>query len=352
MVGLGTFFAIIACLGAWADRQLLDTGNWVHTSDQLIADPAIQTALASYVSTQLISSPQTVQKIRSALPAKAGPLAGPLAGALGDVANRVTLRLLETKQFQKLWETTNRLTHQQLVKVVNGQGRFKNGAVVLDLRPFNGAVAKRLGVNANLTGSPDGRIVIVKPKQLSAVQNGVKLLRTVRWVSLALTVLLFAGAIALAEDRRRAVLSAGAGLVVAALIVLVVRRVLGHVAVHSITNDGPTKPAADSVWQIATSLLRTIAISGLILGLIAMAGAWFAGPARWAVSARRWTAPVLRDSPAIVFGAVGIVLLVLLLTGLLPTSGTAIGALAYIVVIAAGVFLLRRQIAREFPAGQ
>ena len=52
MVGLGTFFAIIACLGAWADRQLLDTGNWVHTSDQLIADPATEPMMSELAARQ------------------------------------------------------------------------------------------------------------------------------------------------------------------------------------------------------------------------------------------------------------------------------------------------------------
>jgi hypothetical protein len=104
------------------------------------------------------------------------------------------------------------------------------------------------------------------------------------------------------------------------------------------------------VWAIATSLLRTIAISAFVLGVLAFVGAWVAGPARWATAVRRWSAPVMRDAPEFVFGGVAAVLLILLLTGLLPTSGTAIGAILYIVVIAAGVFFLRRQIVREFPA--
>jgi hypothetical protein len=145
-------------------------------------------------------------------------------------------------------------------------------------------------------------------------------------------------------------LNCGLALIVAGLFVLVLRRVFGNVIVESITSGGPAAPAAEGVWRIATSLLREIAASGVVLGLLVGAGAWLAGAGRRATATRRFIAPVLRDSPAIAGSIAGIVLLLLLLWGILPGSTTIIGVLAYIVLLTAGMIVLRRQVTREFPA--
>ena len=35
LIGIGSLFAILAILALWANRQLLDTDNWVDTSSEL-----------------------------------------------------------------------------------------------------------------------------------------------------------------------------------------------------------------------------------------------------------------------------------------------------------------------------
>ena len=87
-----------------------------------------------------------------------------------------------------------------------------------------------------------------------------------------------------------------------------------------------------------------------MLGLLVGVGAWLAGTGRRATATRRFIAPVLRDSPGIAGSIVGIVLLLLLLSGILPGSTTIVGVLVYIVLLTAGMIVLRRQVTREFPA--
>jgi hypothetical protein len=351
LIGIATLLTIIAVFGAWADRQLLNTKNWVDTTDQLIADPQIRDAIASVVANDVVDTPEARQRIADALPPRAAPLAGPITGAVSDVADRATRRLLGTAEVQKLWSTANRLTHQQFVKAVDGEKPFTDQGVILDLRPLEGKIGQRLGIAEAVTRvGNNGRIVIIKPDQLDALQSGVHIFKVLRWVTAILALVLFAAAVYLASDRRRTLLNCGLALIVAGLFVLVLQRVLGRVLVDAITSGGTAAPAASDAWHIATSILRDVAASGVVLGVLVALAAWLAGAGRWATSTRRFIAPVMRDQPAIAGSIVGIVMLILLLAGVLPGSDRIIPVLIYIVLVVAGLVVLRRQVTREFPA--
>jgi hypothetical protein len=351
LIAVATLLAIVATLGAWADRQLLNTDNWVDTTDELIADAEIRDALAAFIANDLVRTPEARQRVQNALPERAAPLAAPITAAIGEVAERTTRRLLATKEIQSLWSEANKLTHQQFVRAVNGEKPFDKQAIIIDLRPLEGKIGQRLGMAEEVSrGGQNGRIVILNANQLDSLQSGVHLFKALRWVTLALALVLFAAAVFLAPDRRRTLLNVGLALIVAGLFVLVVRRVLGDAIVQSLTSNGPAKPAADDAWHIATGLLREIAASGVVLGVIVALGAWLAGAGRWATATRGFLAPVLRDDPAIAGGIAGIVLMLLLLAGILPGGDKIIIVLIYIALLVAGLVVLRRQVIREFKA--
>ncbi|HZA89529.1 MAG TPA: hypothetical protein VE401_04790, partial [Solirubrobacterales bacterium] len=49
LIGLGTVLAALAILAVWAERQALDTEEWVKTSSKLLEDEEIQVALSDFV---------------------------------------------------------------------------------------------------------------------------------------------------------------------------------------------------------------------------------------------------------------------------------------------------------------
>jgi hypothetical protein len=104
------------------------------------------------------------------------------------------------------------------------------------------------------------------------------------------------------------------------------------------------------VWWIETELLRDIGIALIAYGLVAIAGAWLAGPTRWATAFRRWLAPWFREQPVLVFAAVAFVYLLVILWGPTAASRQLIGILVLGALIMFGVELLRRQTLEEFPA--
>ena len=353
LLSLACLVAVVAALGAWADRQLLDTDEWVNTSGELLRDPAIQDATAAYLADQLVDGPEVTAKLREGLPPRLAPLAGPLTAGVGELADRTAKRVIASGAFGKVWDETNRRAHTQLLAVINDDdGVLASRGVILDLRPELGVLAERIGVAPGQTGDK-GRVRILRGDTLDSVQSAVKLLRDVRWGSLALLIILLVAGVAFARDRARGLGGAGAALILAGLAILVVRRVAGAYVVDQVTAHGAGQPSAEATWRIATSLLADIAISGIVLGLVLALGAWLAGGTGWARSARRFIAPVLVDHPELAFAAVVALLALLLLGGLLPTVGGGWAVLIYLAGAAAGVWALRRTAEQEriTPAG-
>src|SRR3954468_15636224 len=92
--GLGTFLTILAIFSIWADRQALNTDEWVNTTDKLLDHPDVQTALAGYLTDELYTNVDAQAEIAAELPPRAAPLAGRIAGALKQATNTAATRIL------------------------------------------------------------------------------------------------------------------------------------------------------------------------------------------------------------------------------------------------------------------
>lgn len=347
LVILASIVLFLATLSVWIARQVLNTNDWVRTSNALIRNPAIQQATASYVADQLLQKGVLTQKLKQLLPPRLDPFAATAAGGVDEVAQRVTLRALQSGAFHKVWEATNRSAHKQLINVVEHSSK---GGVVFDLRPMLGQVATRIGLSPTVVDAlpPDrGKVTIIKGDKLSTARSVLKALRGLAIVLVLLMLVLFAAAVWLSYDKRRTLLQVGLGIFLVALVLLAVRRLLGHIVVDDVTAGGSGEPSAQATWDIGTSLLRQISGTLLVLGLILMVCAAFLGPSRWATRSRRWLGPALRNQPAIVYGIGFAGLLILLAVGLLPGSSRVIPVLIYIVLVVVGIGVLRREALEE-----
>ena len=104
----------------------------------------------------------------------------------------------------------------------------------------------------------------------------------------------------------------------------------------------------DQTWLIATSLMVDLAYALIILGVVGLVCTWLLGMTRPAVAVRRMLGPSLRHHPALAYGALAFLYLLVILWG--PTGSRR---LLGIVILAALLFgtleLLRRRCEREFP---
>ena len=197
-----------------------------------------------------------------------------------------------------------------------------------------------------------GELVLMESSQLSGLQDLVGAFRNLGYVLPLLALVLYLGALYLAKGwRREALIAAGGGILVATLVVLLARRLIGS-GVESLASSETVEPAVTSIWEILSEGLRQRALFALVIGLAFIGGGLVAGPGRHEVAVRRSLAPYLRDHPVAVYAVVAV--LFLLWLSFIPGINN-LGQVLVIVVLAAlavvGVEILRRQTAREFPPG-
>src|SRR5215211_64242 len=354
----GTLTTFLAIAAIWVNRQVLETDNWTETSSELLEDQEIRAAVSTVLVDQLYAKVDVTGELRAALPPRAAPLAAPAAGAVRNLAERGANEALQRPRVQALWENANRVAHEQLLRIVKGGGEgvsTDNGTVTLNLGVILQDFADRTGVGGRAAEKigPDGaQIEVLRSDQLGFAQDVANLLRPLALVLTLLALAMFGGAIALARDRRRQTLrAAGFGFIVAGILALVLRSLAGGAIVDALAKTEAVRPAVESVWRIGTSLLVEVATAAIIYGVVAVLAAWLAGPTRAAVASRRGLAPYLRQ-PAWAYGALTVIVLLLVWWGPVPAARRLIPGLILLALLIAGVAALRRQTAREYPDAQ
>jgi hypothetical protein len=356
LIVLTTVLTIVATFAVWANRQLLDPGNWSATSTRLLQNAEIREATANFAIDQLYAHVDVAQLIESALPKRLQPLAGPAAGALHGPAVRAAGLALADPRVQTIWAEANRRAAQALVTVVDGGTgpvKVQGGEVTLDLASVVDAIADQLGlpagVGAKLPPSV-AQVRILKSNQIGLVQDIGRGLRNLAlWLSIAVP-LLFGLAIGLARgQRRRAVMNVGYGLATAGLLVLLARAVVQWRVPPALVADASIRPAAAATVSIATSMLAEIAGEMVLFGALVIIAAWLAGPAGGAVWFRRAVAPSARDHPGPACGVVVAVIALVLIWRPIGALGTPVGALAFAALALLWAVLMGRQAVTEFP---
>jgi hypothetical protein len=320
----------------------------------MLANDEIRQQLSIYLVDTLFASTDATARIRQALPPDRAALAPVIAGALRNFAVQAADRLLSTPQAQKLWEEANKRAHQNLLAVLNGDdvGRFQtaDGTVVLDLSPVVQQLKDRLGLTGDRLSPDAGKITILTSDQLSTAQTTLKVIKALSVILVLLVLFLYGLAIYLAAGQRRRVLRASAvSFVVVGVILIVVQRFVGDKVVSSLVSTDAIRPAGHNAWIIGTELLRAVAVALIAYGLVVLAGAWFAGPTRWASAGRARLAPTLHEQAWMVYAAVAAVFLLVIAWGPTQSTRTWFGILLLGSLLFFGVAMLHRQTVAEFP---
>ncbi|MFN8160452.1 MAG: SHOCT domain-containing protein [Solirubrobacterales bacterium] len=355
---VATLLAFVSAFSIWVNRQALNTDNWVDTSSKLLDNQEIQDQLSIFLVNELYANVDVQAELAKSLPPQLKPLAGPAAGGLRQLGTQVAQKALATPQVQQLWADANRAASETLLKILNGGGPAVStggGEVVLNLNGLVTQLSTQLGVGGNLASkipADAGSITILKSDQLSTAQDVAHLIKGLAVVLTILVFGLYALALFLARGRRRETLrSVGFGFLIAGILTLVVRHFVGDQIVNALASSS-VKPAAQSAWDIGTSLLRTIAISMCTFGILVVIGAWLAGPTRAASALRREAAPYLRERRGASYAVVALVFLALVLWAPVTAFQKPIGFLLLAVLMVLGTEALRRQTELEFPGAQ
>src|SRR3954454_19793200 len=191
---VGTVLAVISIFAVFANRQVLNADNWAETSSQLLASPAVRTQVSDYLVDQVYTNVDVKGQVASALPKRLAPLAGPAANGLRELAEKRMDKLLGRPKVQQAWKGANRLTAQQFINIAEGNSKAvtaQGNAVVLNLDVILKELILRLGLPNSLGDKvPDnaGKIKIMSPSQISTIQSGTNILKS---LAIVLPVLAF-----------------------------------------------------------------------------------------------------------------------------------------------------------------
>jgi hypothetical protein len=328
------FFAAFA---VWVKRQALETDTWTQTSTQLLANHAVQDAVAGFLVQALYDNVNVEGEVKKALPKRVQPLAGPAAGGLREFATTAATEALQRPDVQELWGKANATAHAEFLKLINGGGEALSttgGEVNLNLATLITDLGDRVGINVkDKIPASAAQVTLLRSDQLSLAQRLVRALKALSILLPLLTLALFGLAIYLAGGWRRVALrSCGIAILAIGILILVAR----------------SKPAVDAVWSIGTSLLRDEGVALIWYGVVIVLGAWLAGRTAIARDLRREIAPILRER---LYGYAVLAAFVLLVYLWSPTEGTRrlLPALILIALLIAGFEALRHQTVAEHP---
>jgi hypothetical protein len=322
---------VVSSLGLFIRAVLFDTDTWLATVDDLPSDEAIAAELSQYLTDQVFIALDVQNRVSNVLPDKAQPLSAPLTSAVESYVQDEVETFLLSPQFAEIWKTINERAHKGVVLVLRGGGKnvsTKDGEVTLNVIPIINQVLAGLEDKASeffdFQGDlpeikegmvPDemrtkledtlgvklpedfGQIVVFKSDALAQVQDAVALFDKLVFYLALLSIVAIAGAIALAGDRRGAVLRLSLGSAAGFWIVLLAIRVV-KAQVPGLVDDPGAKAAAEAVVDQTTQLfvnaLRTLTVIGLLVALVL----WLAGPGRRAVRLRRWASQQIQRTSA------------------------------------------------------
>ena len=307
LITLACVLAPLSVASVWASSELSDTEQYVETVAPLADDPAVQDALAAEITTTIFENldvedltsealatiaaqPDVPPRVAAALPALATPIANGVQSFTRDQVDS----LLASPQFAQLWAQVNRVAHEQVVKLLEGnQGgavSAQDGTITLNLAPIIEEVKTRLVAQgfdlANNIPAVDKSFVLAESDAITDAQGFYSLLNTLGvWLPIV-ALALFAVGVALARDRRRALLKGGLGLA-AAMVVLGVALTLVRMWYVETTPAGIlTAEAAGSVFDTLVRFLRTGLRAVAVLGLVVALAAFLTGPSTAAVKTR------------------------------------------------------------------
>jgi hypothetical protein len=302
---LGCVLAPVAVLGVWAGNEVSDTGRWVATVEPLIHEPAIQNVLTDKITNQVttqLNLTGTINQASAQLDSRGLPRISSLLKTFGpQIDSAVTgfvhstvHKVVTSPAVARTWVQVNTVAHQQLVKVLSGEGNSaintSNGQVVLNLGPFiaqakTDLVARGFSLANNIPNiSPT--VALFQAENLGKAQQGYRLIKAAKILLPILVLLLIGAGVYVARRHRRALIRAGLGLAASMLILGAGLLIFRGIYLNSVPSSVLPADAAGAAFDAMVHFIRIGLRVVLVAGLVVALGAFLTGSSRTAVQTR------------------------------------------------------------------
>jgi hypothetical protein len=295
LIIVGAVLVPVSTIAVFTRNQLLNTDRFVSTMHPLAHNAAVQQAAATRITNAVMDNVPIEDTLKNGLPPRIAGFASAVTGAVRGFVQTTSLQVIQSKQFQKIWDDAIRLAHSQVDRLLTGNtGAFNvvNGAVVLDLGQLLKSVQQAL-VNAGLTVAErldvskiNTQLVLFKAANLEKAQRATDLLQKLSIVLPLLMLACFIVAVVLAADRRRALIRIGFGIAIAAAILSIAIVLARSVYLNAVSSFVISQDAAKAVYDTVLRNVRTADRVFILIGLLLVLGAVLAGPSAFAVRVR------------------------------------------------------------------
>jgi hypothetical protein len=268
----------------WAHNQVTNTDRYVRTVEPLASDPAIQSAVASRISTRLTDRLDTQTLTGEALTSRQQALRAPIAAAMNSYIDGIVQEVIASSQFQQFWSDANRAVHSAVSAILAGKNtgaiQLNNGQIVLDLKPLYAEIQNRLvarGIDAASKiqlDDKDTTFVLFDSPRLAKSHRLVGYLEKTSIILPIIALLALAGYIFLSTSRRHSVIVAGIDLAVAMAVLLLLIALARWRYLDALSPDRDQDAAAaffDTLLRYLRAGARLLALIGLVAAGIAYA---------------------------------------------------------------------------------
>jgi hypothetical protein len=304
LITIGALLAPVAVVATWARSEVSDTERYVATVAPLAEDPAIQRAAAEKITAEIFArvdvqglTTEAIDALASVLPPAVADriqgLSGVLATGARNVVEDQVSNLVSSEAFANAWAEANRAAHEQLVAALSGTGdvvTVEGNAVSVNLATFANAVKQRL-VERGFTFAEripeiNAQFVILQSDELPRIQRAYDLLERIGlWLPVVAAALLLLG-IAVANDRRLAVMGTGIGVALTMVLAGGALAVARGIYLDSVPTDILPAAAAVTIFDTIVAFLRQgLRALGLLAVVVAL-GAFLTGPSTAARAVR------------------------------------------------------------------
>lgn len=295
LIVLASLMVPLSVITYWAVNTTTNTDHYVETMAPLAREKVITDFIATRATQKIFAAVQVQHKVQSALPKKAAFLAAPLVNEVQGYVQTQMMKLLSSTYFHNLWDTANRRSHAAVVAVLTGKSNpkvKKANDVIVDITPvidkaINQLDAKGItifdGVKPKLDKANTLTVNLVSGEQISKARNLFRVVTNLRWAIPIVALILIAAAVAVATDRRKALLrvAVGAGLATLGfLIALTLGRNFFVDHASSKVDPAVTTAAFTTITRFLTEGLKWVILVCVVVAL----ALWLAGPSSWA----RW----------------------------------------------------------------
>ena len=334
---------VLACLSillttvaVWTHQVAFNTERFTSLVTNVVADPEVIDPLSARISQQVVDAVGVQTRIEARLPDAAKPLAAPLTVAIRDAIDKRLQVALANPKVQAALLTSVSFTHSQIMAVLRGDPEnlnIVNGYVTVDVFPIVGAALQQLqeigiipanvqlpdlstpeqpGVLAQRVATvlgvtlPDdfGTIQLMPADKLLAARTVVKAFDIIVVLLIALSIILVALALWLADRRRRMVIFLAIGTIIA----FVIGRTLIRGAEGAIVGGIGDQDLATAVRSTLDAMfddLRGLTLIVLIATAIVAVAAFLWGRPAWVPTGVRAVGGAAGEAGSAVAGQAG-----------------------------------------------